>query len=174
MSGYYMGQLGSPCSPKDVQRILELLKPNDKFGPKSQACLAQAHPLFTLVFNQVVEIKNCTLIQSVRGESGQKKAILDGTTTLPWPDSLHNKIPAMAVDVQPWPFRETDHTDIHRLAGVILAVSKSMGIPLTWGGDWDGDGDTKDQKLVDLFHWELNFKLLPLWLQTYGTVLPIA
>ena len=30
-----------------------------------------------------------------------------------------------------------------------------LGIPIRWGGDWDGDGDKTDQKLWDPAHWEL-------------------
>ena len=36
-------------------------------------------------------------------------------------------------------------------------VAKSLSITVTWGGDWDGDGDKTDQKLYDPAHWELAF-----------------
>lgn len=36
-------------------------------------------------------------------------------------------------------------------------VAASLSIPMTWGGDWDGDGDKTDQKLYDPAHWELAF-----------------
>lgn len=35
--------------------------------------------------------------------------------------------------------------------------AKRLSIPMTWGGDWDGDGDKTDQKLYDPAHWELAF-----------------
>lgn len=33
--------------------------------------------------------------------------------------------------------------------------AKKLGIDITWGGDWDGDGIKTDQKLYDPAHWEL-------------------
>ncbi len=41
------------------------------------------------------------------------------------------------------------------LGHVGMEVSKRLSIPVTWGGDWDGDGDKTDQKLYDPAHWEL-------------------
>lgn len=34
-------------------------------------------------------------------------------------------------------------------------VARQLGIHITWGGDWDGDGIKTDQKLYDPAHWEL-------------------
>lgn len=36
-------------------------------------------------------------------------------------------------------------------------VAKKLSLAMTWGGDWDGDGDKHDQKLYDPAHWELAF-----------------
>jgi hypothetical protein len=42
-------------------------------------------------------------------------------------------------------------------AGKIMKSSTGLeGMSIRWGGDWDGDGDFKDQTLVDLVHWEIN------------------
>ena len=38
--------------------------------------------------------------------------------------------------------------------GYVLATGDAMGIPLTWGGDWDGDRDIHDQTFDDLVHFE--------------------
>ncbi|MBT9371785.1 hypothetical protein [Rhizobium sp. CSW-27] len=35
-------------------------------------------------------------------------------------------------------------------------VARSMDIKITWGGDWDGDGDTMDNRLYDPAHFELS------------------
>lgn len=34
-------------------------------------------------------------------------------------------------------------------------VARSMDLKIVWGGDWDGDGDTMDNRLFDPAHWEL-------------------
>ena len=39
--------------------------------------------------------------------------------------------------------------------GFIVAVGATLGVPLRWGGDWDGDWTNKDQGFHDLPHFEL-------------------
>lgn len=36
-----------------------------------------------------------------------------------------------------------------------METAKSMGIKVTWGADWDKDGDTADERAYDPAHWEL-------------------
>lgn len=37
-----------------------------------------------------------------------------------------------------------------------LETARSMGIKITWGGDWDADGDTSDERKYDPAHFELS------------------
>jgi peptidoglycan L-alanyl-D-glutamate endopeptidase CwlK len=41
------------------------------------------------------------------------------------------------------------------VAGVIASCALELGITLRWGGDWDQDGDIRDNKFNDLYHFEL-------------------
>ena len=34
-----------------------------------------------------------------------------------------------------------------RLAGYVLAVADELDIEVRWGGDWDGDGASRDERL---------------------------
>ncbi|GAB2958895.1 hypothetical protein GCM10027048_27560 [Hymenobacter coalescens] len=68
--------------------------------------------------------------------------------------SAHNYLPAMAFDVA---FTKDDgksliwdHIHFHRFAPY---VTKHVGI--RWGGDWDGDGKSSDEKFIDLPHYEV-------------------
>ena len=38
---------------------------------------------------------------------------------------------------------------------MIRGIAKQMGINIRFGGDWDSDGDTKDNNFDDLVHVEL-------------------
>ena len=69
----------------------------------------------------------------------------------------HNEDPSSAVDMAPHPvsWASRDHWRFHVMAGVMLAGSVELGIPITWGADWDGDGDIHDHSLVDLPHFQL-------------------
>jgi peptidoglycan L-alanyl-D-glutamate endopeptidase CwlK len=41
------------------------------------------------------------------------------------------------------------------LAGVVFACASELGMEIRWGGDWDRDGDIRDNKFNDLYHFEL-------------------
>ena len=41
------------------------------------------------------------------------------------------------------------------IAGHIIGTANRLGYKLTWGGDWDSDGDYSDQKFNDLVHFQL-------------------
>ena len=69
--------------------------------------------------------------------------------------SHHNSDPSRAVDVAPYPIDWNDTERFGRFAGFVLGMAAAMGIPLRWGGDWDRDNDTHDQKFNDLVHFEL-------------------
>ena len=39
--------------------------------------------------------------------------------------------------------------------GYVLATAEKLGLKVRWGGDWDGDRETKDQTVNDLVHFEV-------------------
>jgi peptidoglycan L-alanyl-D-glutamate endopeptidase CwlK len=41
------------------------------------------------------------------------------------------------------------------LVGYIERIAEGMNIPIRWGGDWDQDGRTADEKFIDMPHLEL-------------------
>jgi peptidoglycan L-alanyl-D-glutamate endopeptidase CwlK len=64
---------------------------------------------------------------------------------------------ATAIDVYPYfdGKMQTDERNLIYFAGKVMERARALGIPLTWGGDWDGDYDTTDNKLMDAVHYEL-------------------
>lgn len=70
--------------------------------------------------------------------------------------SPHNQKPARAFDFIPHPFTGwNDIASFRRCARAFIDAGKRLNIPVTWGRDWDGDGDETDQKLMDGPHIEL-------------------
>ena len=42
-----------------------------------------------------------------------------------------------------------------RVAAAMLAAAKELGVAIRWGGDWNMNGDSKDEKFYDGPHFEL-------------------
>lgn len=69
--------------------------------------------------------------------------------------SKHNFFPSLAIDVIPYPLDWRDETRACYFAGIVMATARGMGVDLRWGGDWDRDTQLKDERFVDLWHFEL-------------------
>ena len=111
-----------------------------------------------LIFHEVIKEWDNTIVWGFRGQQDQHQAFLTGASKLDWPNGKHNKFPSDAVDAIPYytdGIRWKDEHGMYLFAGYVLRVSHEMGIVLRWGGDWDGDHDTKDQTFNDLCHFEV-------------------
>ena len=132
----------------------------NEYGERSQQVLGELHPDLQLVFRFVLTIYDHALICGHRGEVLQNQWFREKKSRLRYPESKHNSFPAKAVDAVPY-FRGKSAIDWNdtgafcQLAGVVLAASKQLNIPIRWGGDWDNDRRTRDQSFNDLGHFEL-------------------
>ncbi len=122
----------------------------------SKARLATCHQDLQRVFNKVAEVQRIQVIEGHRSLQRQRELVLAGKSKRL--DGLHTRQPSDAVDVAPlntegeieWNNTKGFYDFIDR----VLAVAKAMGITLRSGGDWDMDGDRKDQTFNDLVHFE--------------------
>ncbi|MFT5766751.1 MAG: peptidoglycan L-alanyl-D-glutamate endopeptidase CwlK [Halioglobus sp.] len=132
-----------------------------KFSTRSTDNLDECHEDLVLLFTTIVEHYDCSVICGHRGETEQRKAYDDGKSTLTWPKSKHNRWPAMAADVTPYPLDWNDIGGMYLFAGWALCTADKlyregkMTHRLRSGSDWDMDGKTVDQKFNDLVHFEL-------------------
>jgi len=126
-----------------------------KFGDRSTQNLSQAHPDLQKLFNRVIQLFDCSVICGHRNQADQEAAFHSGASTKHWPDSKHNSIPSLAVDVVPSPIEWEDTNRMRYFAGMVMGVAAEMGVKIRWGGDWNGNTDLKDQKLHDLPHFEI-------------------
>jgi len=126
-----------------------------KFGKVSKKNLSEAHPLLQEIFNEVIKVIDCSVIEGHRPKEEQNKAYEKGYSKLRWPKSKHNKTPSLAVDVVPYPIDWNDWDRFYFLAGIVKGIAHSKGINIRWGGDWDTDNDFSDQTFHDLPHFEL-------------------
>jgi len=141
------------------------------FGRKSQAKLDTVHNVLEELCTRVVEHQDITILVGHRPEDKQNAAYNSGNSSKKWPDSNHNLMPSMAIDVAPWPipdgWGDLNWKERVKFYEVIAIVRFCWGqlckefpevgekYRLRLGADWDGDGDYRDQKFDDLPHIEL-------------------
>lgn len=126
-----------------------------KFGSVSKQHLATCAPELVDLFEGVIEVYDCSIICGYRGQSDQIRAYLGGFSKVKWPDSKHNAYPSRAVDVIPWPSGWAVKENFYVLHGVVMSVAHDLGIKIRWGGDWNRNGNLKDENFYDLAHYEL-------------------
>ena len=131
------------------------------YSTRSLGRLETCHRDLIVLFHKVVLAWDNTILFGHRKEEEQELAFEEGRSTKHWPDSKHNKFPSLAVDAAPWHSDEIPPLNWGNLerwrafGGFVMGVVYQMGIKLRWGGDWDGDWNFKDQRLVDMPHFEL-------------------
>jgi peptidoglycan L-alanyl-D-glutamate endopeptidase CwlK len=126
------------------------------FSQTSKDRLATCDARLQRVFTEVIRHFDCTVIVGHRGEKAQNEAFATGKTQLKFPSGKHNAMPSKACDVVPAPVDWTDSKRFYYFAGFVMAIAKSMGIKLRFGGDWNRDTQLKDNKFNDLVHFEID------------------
>ena len=135
------------------------------YGAKSQSkldsCRVNLRDVATLALER--SPYDITIVHGWRGEDVQNALEESGASTKRWPDSKHNATddagaPASeALDFAPYvngsiPWGETHIFAV--IAGCFFSAAHELGVKLRWGGDWDSDGLTDDQTLMDWGHIE--------------------
>lgn len=127
-----------------------------QFSERSKKRLGSADPRLQDLFYEVIKHFDCVVLEGHRSKESQDAAVEGGFSKTPWPTSKHNGIPSQAVDAIPYPVDWNDTNRIRYFAGFVKGIASQMGIGVRWGGDWDNDTDLKDQKFMDLVHFELS------------------
>lgn len=146
------------------------------FSQKSLDQLDTTDLVLQKLFNKVIEVHDCTIIQGHRPKQIQDMYFKTGRSKVQWPDSKHNESPSLALDVAPyiqgrgipWPQKPSswehassrnryikDLNQFYYFAGIVKGVAEEMKINIRWGGDWDMDNDLRDNRFDDLVHFEL-------------------
>lgn len=140
-----------------------------KFSENSRIQLESCHPELQRLFGQVINYRDCTILEGNRTTEQQRKNIERGVSKTMRSKHLH--VPSLAVDVAPypltWPKKPVnsgaaertrwmkEYGSFYLFSGFVLGIAQSMNIKIRWGGDWDGDWEISDQSFDDLVHFEL-------------------
>ena len=83
------------------------------------------------------------------------KYYLDNKSKLDGYKKKSNHQTGRAVDLAPYPVDWKNTKRFYYMGGMIRGIAKERNIKIRWGGDWDSDGETKDQTFMDLVHIEV-------------------
>lgn len=129
------------------------------FSEASKAQLDTLDGRLRRVLERAIRYYDFSVLEGHRGEDAQNRAFAKGLSQVQWPNGKHNKKPSLAVDIAPYPIDWSEKSAaVERfafLAGVVMACAKEEGVKIRWGGDWDVDGDTRDERFRDRPHFEL-------------------
>ena len=92
-----------------------------------------------------------TIIEGVRTAKRQEELLKKGATKVRYSKHMDGK----AVDLAPYPVDWKDRDRFHYMGGMIRGIGKQLGVNVRWGGDWDSDGEVKDNGFDDLVHVEI-------------------
>lgn len=128
---------------------------NYQFSALSKRRLATCDKRLQEIFNEVIKHVDCTVICGHRSKAEQEAAFRAGTSKLRWPNSLHNRLPSLAVDVVPYPVDWDDRSRFIYFAGFVRGIAIQKGIEIRSGVDWNGNFNLKDENFFDAPHFEL-------------------
>ena len=134
-----------------------------QYSDKSQKLLLQCHDDLQIVFNFAIKIHDITILDTtIRTIEQQREFVRTGKS---WTmDSKHliceKREKSDAVDFTPYPVNWNDRERFAYVAGTIIGIAEylySIGViksRFRWGGDWNMNSETKDEKHSDMPHIE--------------------
>tara|TARA_R100000152_G_C6758953_1_gene182863 strand:+ start:887 stop:1267 length:381 start_codon:yes stop_codon:yes gene_type:complete len=122
-----------------------------KFGKRSRDRLKGVDSRLVNVLNELIKIMDVTVIEGLRSAERQKELLAKGATKVKYSKHMEGK----AVDIAPYPIDWNDRERFHYMGGMVRGIAKALNLNIRWGGDWDSDGEIKDNKFDDLVHIEI-------------------
>ena len=122
-----------------------------KFGKRSRERLKGVDARLINVLNQLIKMMDVTIIEGVRTAKRQEELLAKGATKVKYSKHMEGK----AVDLAPYPIKWDDRDGFYYMGGMIRGIAQQLGYKVRFGGDWDSDGDTRDNSFDDLVHVEI-------------------
>lgn len=122
-----------------------------KFGKRSRERLRGVNVKLVNVLNELIKMMDVTVIEGLRSADRQKELLAKGATKVKYSKHMEGK----AVDIAPYPIDWEDRDRFYYMGGMLRGIAQQLGVKVRFGGDWDGDGETKDNNFDDLVHIEL-------------------
>ena len=123
-------------------------------GKRSNQVLDECHPIFRPICEDLIQHIDFALIEGYRGREAQELAYSKGLSNLHFGKSKHNVKPSNAIHAAPYPIDWDNRERFMFLAGQVIATGRNFGAIIRWGGDWNQDGDLRNNNFDDLCHFE--------------------
>lgn len=125
-----------------------------RFSEASETALASCDDRLQRIAREAIKEYDFVVTEGHRSKERQD-SLYPKFSKVKWPNSKHNPLPSKAMDLAPYPVDWKDRERFFYLGGLIMGIAANMGINLRWGGNWDSDSDFKDERFIDLPHFEL-------------------
>lgn len=126
-----------------------------EFSDAEEAKLVSCDEKLQLLVRTVNGEFPLVVVYGHRGEVEQEKAVKNGFSKVHFPNSKHNSLPSEAVDLAPHPLNWNDRERFIEMYSKVMEVAGRLGIKIRAGADFNEDGDLKNDRFIDLPHFEL-------------------
>ncbi len=129
-----------------------------KFSNKSINKIDTCHESLREIIYKAMEYQrfDIVVIEGHRSNERQDELKRQNLSKKSGGESKHNHMPSLAIDLMPSPNTKWEDIETFKRFGeFIIGVAAGLDILIRWGGDWDMDGKTNDQKFNDYLHFEL-------------------
>ena len=122
-------------------------------GARSKERLASVDEALQKVVLKAFETMpfDITVIEGIRDKARQEQLVKQGSSK-----TMNSKhLTGKAIDLAPYPVDWNNKSRFNLMAIEVMKASDELGIKIRWGGDWNMNGDWKDEKFYDGPHFEL-------------------
>jgi peptidoglycan LD-endopeptidase CwlK len=122
-----------------------------KFGKRSRERMKGVDSRLIEVVNELIKIMDVTIIEGLRTKERQDELVKSGASKTKFSKHIEGK----ALDLSPYPIDWENRDGFYYMGGMIRGIAQQLGHNIRFGGDWNSDGDTKDNNFDDLVHIEI-------------------
>jgi len=122
-----------------------------KFGKRSRERMRGVDSRLINVMNELIKLMDVTIIEGLRTKERQEELVAKGASKTKFSKHIEGK----ALDLSPYPIDWENRDGFYYMGGMIRGIAQQLGYDIRYGGDWDSDGQTKDNNFDDLVHVEI-------------------
>jgi peptidoglycan L-alanyl-D-glutamate endopeptidase CwlK len=122
-----------------------------KFGKRSREKMRGVDSRLINVMNELIKLMDVTIIEGLRTKERQEELVAKGASKTKFSKHIEGK----ALDLSPYPIDWENRDGFYYMGGMIRGIAQQLGYDIRYGGDWDSDGQTKDNNFDDLVHIEI-------------------